>query len=60
MDHTSHAHNKEDKIIDPEGDTTNIEEEGENSTTHNENAEKQDNTGEGSKLATANIPNENA
>ena len=48
MDNTSHAHDKEDKIVDPEGDTINMEEEGENSTTHYENAEKQDNNGEGS------------
>jgi len=60
MDDTSHAHDKEDKIAVPEGNTINMEEGGENSTTHYENAEKQDNNGEGSKLATENIRDENA
>ena len=60
VDNNLHAYDKEDKIVDPEGDTTNMEEEGANSTTHDENAEKQDNNGEGSKLVNANINDKNA
>jgi len=60
MDNNSHTHDKEDKIVDPDGDTNNMEEDGEKITTHDENAEKQDNNGEGSKLVDANIPDENA
>ena len=59
MDDTTYAHKKEDKSVDTEGDTINMKEEGANSTTSDENAEKQDDNGEGKKLATTNIPDEN-